>query len=168
MQKLLPILLEGIGRAGKARRASIPARSVSEEQHSQRAQGPQARRGGAAPGHLLRGSVGRVSRGGYTPSLAPRIWPGGAPAKIGSNFCTDPKQSAAALQRRVRGPGLHGGGRLRCRPRALTRRASGCNPIPPRRRPAHRIGTAPNAGGQAHPGPRMACRRIRPRPTGGR
>ncbi len=38
--------------------------------------------------------------GGYTPSLAclrrrgrqaPRIGPGGAPAKIGSNFCTDPK-----------------------------------------------------------------------------
>jgi len=32
------------------------------------------------------------SRCGYTPSLVPRIWSGGAPAKIGSHSCTDPKQ----------------------------------------------------------------------------
>jgi hypothetical protein len=28
---------------------------------------------------------------GDTPACAPRLWPGGAPAKIGSYFCTEPK-----------------------------------------------------------------------------
>ena len=56
VQKLIPILLEGIGRAGKARRASIPARSVSEEQQSRRAQGPQP------AGAWRRRAIGFVAR----------------------------------------------------------------------------------------------------------
>jgi len=64
-------------------------RSVSEEQHSLAAQGPQPAGAGR------RRAIGFVARSveyrrGYTPSLAPRIGPGGAPAKIGSNFCTGP------------------------------------------------------------------------------
>jgi hypothetical protein len=37
-------------------------------------------------------------RFGYTPARAPRIWPGGAPAK-GSYFCADPKTFSMASGR---------------------------------------------------------------------
>jgi len=49
-----------------------------------------ARRVGAAPGHRLRCSSVKDPQGIFS-LLAPRLWPGGAPAKTGSYFCTDPQ-----------------------------------------------------------------------------
>jgi len=94
VQTLLPILLEGIWLAGEARRRSIALTSVTEEQRSQRAKAPQPSGAGR---HRAICVVPRSVEylWGYTPSLGPRIWPGGAPAKTGINFCTDPYLIAA-------------------------------------------------------------------------
>ncbi len=78
VQKLLPILLEGIWLAGEARRRSIALTSVTEEQRSQRAKQPFG-----AGRHRAICVVPRSVEylRGYTPCLGPRIWPGGAPPK---------------------------------------------------------------------------------------
>src|SRR5438128_11926061 len=76
--------------ARRERRAYPPA-VCKERATTPDSQTAPALRGGAAPGHLLRcSSVTAHWRGcAWLPvrkHLAPRIWPGGAPAKIGSYF----------------------------------------------------------------------------------
>src|SRR5437899_9587175 len=76
--------------ARRERRAYPPA-VCKERATTPDSQTAPALRGGAAPGHLLRcSSVTAHWRGcSWVPvrkHLAPRIWPGGAPAKIGSCF----------------------------------------------------------------------------------
>jgi len=62
-------------------------RTRSEEKRSQKAKSPQP--SGAGPGRLRRCSSVTAPKRGCS-LLAPCIRPGGAPAKTGSYFCTDP------------------------------------------------------------------------------
>ena len=69
----------------------------------QKAKSALALRGGAAAGHLIAPSVEDPC--GSTPSLAPRNWPGGAPAKWPSYFFANPKRRRRTFGSPTRRPG---------------------------------------------------------------
>jgi hypothetical protein len=85
-KKLIPFLLEGIWLAGEARRGGAYPKGVCDRGATKpRSQSPSpAGRGGTGPSasFLGRSSIAADS----LPPSRLAIWPGGAPAKIGSNF----------------------------------------------------------------------------------
>src|SRR5438132_3176106 len=73
------------GCLARRERRAYPLGVCKERATTPDSQTAPALRGGAAPGHLLRCSSVTAHWRGCS-LLAPRIWPGGAPAKIGSYF----------------------------------------------------------------------------------
>src|SRR5437870_1773439 len=73
------------GCLARRERRAYPPGVCKERATTPDSQTAPALRGGAAPGHLLRCSSVTAHWRGCS-LLAPRIWPGGAPAKIGSYF----------------------------------------------------------------------------------
>src|SRR5438128_10026600 len=84
------------GCLARRERRAYPSWVCKERATTPDSQTAPALRGGAAPGHLLRCSSVTAHWRGCS-FLAPRIWPGGAPAQIGSYFCTDPKPLSSEI-----------------------------------------------------------------------